>query len=162
MVIETGNANFIYKNELDKACFRHDMAYGKSKDLVKITQSYKILKDKGLKNASDPKYDGYQRELSSMVYKFLDKKCDSVNKFSWSGIANEPNYQLENELHQPIIRKFEKRKVYSCFRDNIWGIDWADMQALSKSNKGNKYLLCAIDLFSKYVWVIPIKIKQRS
>ena len=162
MVIETGNANFIYKNELDKACFQHDMAYGKSKDLVKITQSDKVLKDKGFKNTIDPKYDGYQRELSSMVYKFLDKKCDSVHKFSWSGIANELNYQLENELHQPIIRKFEKRKVYSCFRDNIWGIDWADMQALSKSNKGNKYLLCAIDLFSKYVWVIPIKIKQRS
>ena len=75
-------------------------------------------------------------------------------------MANEPNYQLENELYKPIIRKFEKRKVYSCFRDNIWGIVWADMQALSKSNKENKYLLCAIDLFSQYVWVIPIKIKK--
>ena len=85
MVIETGNANFIYKNELDKACFQHDMAYGKSKDLVKIIQSDKILKDKGLKNASDPKYDGYQRELASMVYDFFDKKCDSLNKFSGRG-----------------------------------------------------------------------------
>ena len=80
MVIETGNTNFIYKNELDKACFQHDIAYGKSKELVKITQSDKILKDKGFENASDPKYDGYQRELASMVYNFFDKKCDSLNK----------------------------------------------------------------------------------
>ena len=71
--------------------------------------------------------------------------------------ANEPNYQLANELHKPIIRKFKKRKVYLSFRDNIWGVDLADMQSLSKYNKGIKYLLCAIDLFSKYAWVIPIK-----
>ena len=75
---------------------------------------------------------------------------------SGSGIANEPNYQL----HKPIIQKFKKRKVYSSFRGNIWGVDLADMQSLSKYNKGNKYLLRAIDLFSKYVWVIPIKDKK--
>ena len=62
----------------------------------------------------------------------------------------KPNYQLTNELHKPIIRKFKKRKFYSSFRDNICGVDLADMQSLSKYNKGNKYLLCAIDLFSKY------------
>ena len=66
-----------------------------------------------------------------MVYKFFDKKS------SGSGVINEPNYQLANELHKSIIRKF---------RDNIWGVDLADMQSLSKYNKGNKYLLCAIDL----------------
>ena len=74
--------------------------------------------------------------------------------------ANEPNYQLANELHKPIIRKFKKRKVYSSFRDNIWGVDLADMQSLSKYNKGIKYLLYAIDLFSKYAWVFPIKDKK--
>ena len=68
-------------------------------------------------------------------------------KSSRRGIANEPNYQLANWLHKPIIRKFKKRKVYSSFRDNIWGVDLADMQSLSKYNKGNKYLLRAIDLF---------------
>ena len=98
--MQTGNTNFIYKNELDKACFQHDMAYGKSKDLVKRTQSDKVLRDKAFKIASDPKYDGYQRGLASMVYKFFDKKS------SGSGIVNEPNYQLANELHKPIIRKF--------------------------------------------------------
>ena len=152
--MQTENTDFIYRNELDKACFQHDMAYGKSKDLVKRTQSDKVLKDKAFKIASDPKYDGYQRRLASMVYKFFDKKSKG------SGIINEPNYQLANELHKPIIRKFKKRKVYSSFRDNIWGVDLADMQSLSKYNKGIKYLLCAIDLFSKYAWVIPIKDKK--
>ena len=100
--IQTGNPDFIYKNELDKACFQHHMAYGKSKDLIKRTQTDKVLKDKAFKIASDPKYDGYQRGLASMVYKFFDKKSKG------SGIVNEPNYQLVNELHKPIIRKFKK------------------------------------------------------
>ena len=152
--MQTGNTDLIYRNELDKAYFQHDMAYGKSKDLVKRTQSDKVLKDKAFKIASDPKYDGYQRGLASMVYKFFDKKS------SGSGIANEPNYQLANELHKLIIRKFKKRRVYSSFLGNIWGADLADMQSLSKYNKGVKYLLCAIDLFSKNAWVVPTKDKD--
>ena len=151
--MQTVNTDFTYKNELNKACFQHDMAYGKSKDLVKRTQSDKVLKDKAFKVASNPKYDGHQRGLASMVYKFFDKKSRG------NGIANEPNYQLANELHKPIIRKLKKRKVYSSFRGNIWGIDLADMQSLSRYNKGIKYLLCAIDLFRKYAWIIP-KIKK--
>ena len=67
------NTNFIYRNDLGKTCFQHNMAYGKSKDLAKRTQSDKILRDKALKIASDPKYDGYQGGLASMVYKFFDK-----------------------------------------------------------------------------------------
>ena len=103
------------------------------------------------------KYDCYQRGLASKVYKIFDKKSALLNKSSGSGIVNEPNYQVANELHKPIIGKFKKRKVYSFFRGNICGVVLADMQSLSKYNKGNKYLLCAIDLFSKYAWVIPIK-----
>ena len=152
--MQNGNTDFIYKNELDKACFQHDMAYGKSKDLAKKIQSDKVLRDKAFKIASDPKYDGYQRRLASMVYKFLDKKSKG------SGITNEFNSQLANELHKPIIKKFKERKVYSSFKDNIWVVDLADMQSLSRYNKGFKYLLCAIDLFSKYAWVIPIKDKK--
>ena len=73
--------------------------------------------------------------------------------------ANQPNYQLVNEFDKPIIRKFKKR-VYLLFRDNIQGVDFADMQSLSKYNKEIKYLLCAIDLLSKYAWVVPIKDKK--
>ena len=72
----------------------------------------------------------------------------------------KPSEQLAEELHKPIIRNFKKRAVYSGFKDNIWGVDLADMQSLSKYNKGIKYLLCAIDLFSKYASVIPIKDKR--
>ena len=113
--MQTGKTNFIDKNELDKACFQHDMAYGKTKDLVKRTQSDKVLKDKAFKIANDPNYDGYQRGLPSMVYKFFNKKS------SGSGIANESNYQLANEPHKPIIRKFKKREVYS-FLETISGV----------------------------------------
>ena len=83
-----------------------------------------------------------------------------IKKSSGSGILNEPNYQLENELHKPIIRNFNERKVYSAFTDNIWGDELADKQSLSKYNKGIKYLLCAIDLFSKYAWIVPLRDKK--
>ena len=86
------------------------MVYGKSKNLAKRTQSDKVLRDEAFIIASDPKSDGYQRALASIVYKFFDKKS------SGSGIVNEPNYQLANELHKPLENL---RKIYSSFRDNI-------------------------------------------
>ena len=94
---ETGDASYIFKNELDKACFQHDMAYGGFKDLKRRTAFDKILRDKAFNIAKNPKYDGYQRVLASMVYKFFDKKS------AGNGIANEPNYKLANERHKPII-----------------------------------------------------------
>ena len=101
--IETGDSNYIYKNELDKACFQHDMAYGDFKDLARRTASDKVLRDKAFNIAKNPKYDGYQRGLASMVYKFFDKKSKG------SGVVNneiKQNLQLAKELHKPIIRKF--------------------------------------------------------
>ena len=90
-----------------------------------------------------------------MVYKFFHSKV------SGSGAKLIPqNEQLANELHKPIIRKFEKRRVYSTFKDNIWGVDLADMQLLSKHNKGIRFLLFVIDIFSKYAWVVPLKDKK--
>ena len=90
-----------------------------------------------------------------MVYKFFDKKSQG------SGLANNnENKQLANELHKPIIKKFNKRKVYSSFKDNIWGVDLADMQLLSKFNKGFRFLLCVIAIFSKCDWVILLKDKK--
>ena len=164
---ETGDTNYIYKNELDKACFTHDAAYSDSKDLTKRTVADKILKHKAFDIAKDPKYDGYQRGLASMVYNFFDLKvASSDKKSSGSGIKHvktkltPQNQQLAEELHKPIIRKFEKRKVHAAFKDNIWGADLADMQLLSKYNKGIRFLLCAIDIFSKYAWVLPLKEKR--
>ena len=151
--MQTGDASYIYKNELDKACFQH-MAYGKYKILEKRTQSDKILKGKAFTIANNPKYDGYQGELASMVYKFFDKKSKGT------GIKSTPNQQLANELHKPIIRKFKKRKVYYSFKDNIWGVDVVDIQMISKYNKRIRYLLCAIDLFSKYIFVVSLKYKK--
>ena len=136
------------------------MAYGKPKDLAKRTQSDKDLRDKAFK--IDPKYDGYQRGLASMVYNFFDK--NSIGSGVATSIANKSatklNYQLANELHRQINKKFKRRKVYPSFKDKIWGVDLADMQSLSKYNKGIKYVLFAIDLFSKYAWVVPLKDKR--
>ena len=70
-----------------------------------------------------------------------------------------PNQQLVNELHKPIIKKIKRRKVYSSFKYNIWGADLADMQLISKFNKEIRFLLCVIDIFLKYVWVISLKDK---
>ena len=91
--MQTGNTDFIYRNELDKACFQHDMAYGKSKDLAKGTQSDKVLGDKAFKIASDPKYDGYQRGPASMVYQFFDKKSSGsgVDASLANESVTEPN-----------------------------------------------------------------------
>ena len=91
-----------------------------------------------------------------MVYKFFDEKS------IWSSTtkSKDSSLILADELHKPVIKKFNKRKVYSQFKDNILGVDLADMQSLSKKNKGIEYLLCAIDLYSKYAFVIPLKDKK--
>ena len=108
--MKTGNTNFIYKNELDKVCFQHDPAYSNSKDLVKRTQSDKILKDKAF-NIANPKYDGYQRGLASMGYKFFDKKSASLVDKSIKGRGIKENLELANELHKPIIKKFYEKSI---------------------------------------------------
>ena len=109
-----------------------------------------------------------------MVYKFFDKKPmgsgmvkPSSLETMGSGINTTKPSSLErnssilaDEHHKPVIKKFEKRKVYSQFKDNIWGVDLADTQSLSRKNKGIRYLLYAIDLYSKYSFVIPLKDKK--
>ena len=118
------------------------MAYGKSKDLAKRTQSDKVLRDKAFKIAIDQKYDVYQRGLAAMVYKFFDKKTSGSGSATslTNKSASGPNYQLANKLHKQIIRKFKKRKVYSFFRDNIWDVDLADTQSLiNTTNESSIY-----------------------
>ena len=156
----TGDTRYISRNELDKAYFQHDSAYADHKDLINRTEADKVLRDKVYDIASNPKYDGYQRRLASMVYKFFDKKSMGSG-FKKLKSTTRSSSILADELHKPIIRKFNKRKVYSQFKDNIWGVDLADMRSLSRKNKGIKDLLCAIDLYSKYAFVIPLKDKKR-
>ena len=155
----TGDTRYIYRNELGKACFQHASAYADHKDLINRTEADKVLRDKAYDIASNPKYDGYQRGLASMVYRFFDKKSTGSGFMKLKNTARNSSI-LADELHKPIIRKFNERKVYSQFKNNIWGVDLADMQSLSRKNKGIKYLLCVLDLYSKYAFVIPLKDKK--
>ena len=98
-----------------------------------------------------------------MFYNFFDKKTkgSGVTLANKSAIKFIPqNEQLAEELHKPIIRKFKRREVYSAFKDNIWAAELADMQLISKFNKGFRFLLCVIDISSKYAWVVPLKDKK--
>ena len=129
------------------------MAYGDFKDLKRRTAANNVLRDKAFNIAKRPKY------ITSMVYKFFDKKT----KGSGVTLANTSipqNEQFAEELHKPIIRKFKKREVYSAFKDNIWAADLADMQLISKFNKRFRVLLCVIDVYSKYAWVVPLNDKK--
>ena len=134
------------------------MAYEDFKDLARRTTSDKFLRGKAFNIAKNPKYDGCQRGLASVVYNFFDKKSMR------SGVGNneiKQSLQLAGELHKPIIRKLKKTKVYSGFKDNLWGAGLADMQLISKFNKGFRFLLCVIDIFSNYAWVLSLKDKKR-
>ena len=107
----------------------------KSEDSTKRAQLDKYLREKVFKIASDPKHDGYQKGLASLVYKFFDDKS------SVSGVDAEPNYQLVNELHREIIRKFKRQEVYSSFRDNIWVVDSADNAITEQIQQRNQVFI---------------------
>ena len=132
------------------------MAYRDFKDLNRRIAGDEVLRDNAFNITKNAKYDGYQRRLPSMVYKFFDKKS------SGSGIKNEnmSGQKLAGELQKPSIRKFNERKVHSSFIHNIWDADLADMQLISTFDKGFRYLLWVIDIYSKYAWVIPLKDKK--
>ena len=100
---ETGDSRYIYRNELDKACFQHDMAYGDFKGLAKRTAADKVLRDKTFNIINKPKYDGYQRGLASMVHKFLDKKT------AGSGIKSTYQNELKNFIN-PLLKILKKEK----------------------------------------------------
>ena len=109
---ETGDTNYIDKNELDKACFQYDMPYRDFKGLARGTASDKVLRNKTFNIPKNPKYAGYQRELASMFYKFFDKKFSSGCRVANNEIKQ--NLQLAEELHKPVIRNFKKKN--SLFR----------------------------------------------
>ena len=165
---ERGYISYICKNELDKACFQNDMAYGDFKYLARIRVSDKVLRDKAFNIAKHHKYDGYQRGLGSMVYNCFDKKSkgSGVNTHANDKIKQNHHssdlatHQLPEELHKPIIRKLRKKPVYSRSIDHILGADLADMQLISEFHKGFRFSLCVIDIFSKYSWVVPLRDKK--
>ena len=151
---ESGDWRYIYQNEVDKAFFQHDMTYRRFKELPRRTVSDKVLHNKAFNVAKNPRYDGIKKVLLQWFIFFFDKKSSAThaNQFAgnavtraWSealttqnqsDIENKiiSNQQLAEELHQPIIRKFEKRKACSSFKENIWSADLADMQLISKNN----------------------------
>ena len=119
----TGDTRLLYRNELDKACFKHDLAYAKYKDVENRLTSDQKLRNSAYDIASNPKYDGYQRSLASMAYRFFDSKVAPLDKKTMSGKGNakstaEPsafertgnNKILAEELHKPVIKKFNKEK----------------------------------------------------
>ena len=108
---QTGDTRYIYRNELDKACFQHDSTHADHKDLINRTKSDKVLRDKAYIIASNPEYDGYQRGLASMVYKFFDKKSMGsgiAKPSSLKHVAKDSSLILADELHKPVIKKFNK------------------------------------------------------
>ena len=116
---ETRDTNHIYKNELDKAYFQHDMTYGDFKDLARRTASDKVLRDEAFNITKNPKYDGYQRGLASIVYKFFDKKSKG------SGVASnktKQNMQLAEELHKAIIRNQLLKEQFILDSKTIYGV----------------------------------------
>ena len=117
----TGDTRLLYRNELDKACFKHDAAYAKYKDVENRLISDQKLRNSAFDIASNPKHDGYQRDLASMVYKCLTRKLlhSTMSGMSGKGIKN--NKILAEELHKPVIKNFNKRKVHSQYKDYIWG-----------------------------------------
>ena len=148
---ESGNLKDLYRTKLDKACFAHDAAYSESKDLAQRTISGKVLKDRACEIPRNPNYDGHQRALASIVYKFSDKK---------TGLGASVNEDLAEKLQKPVVKKIEIRKAYPRFKDHIWVADLGEMGSLSSPNRCVKYLLCVIDVFTKYVWTKSFKVKQ--
>ena len=154
----------LFKKKLDKACFQYVMAYVDFKDLAKRTASEKVLLDQVFNIAKNTKYDGYERDLASTGYKSFNKTSTAVAVTSANKSAikskNISNEQLAEELRNTINKKFEKCKVNSSFKDNIWGAVLADMHLISRFHEGTFLLLCVIDMFSKYTWVVPLVVNS--
>ena len=111
------------------------------------------MKDKANEIAINPRYDGYRRRLTITVYKFFDKKTGLVAKAT-------VNEEVAQKVRKPVTNKFKRKKVYARLKDNIWAADLVEMESLSSKNRGVKYLLCVVDVFTKYAWIKPLKDKK--
>ena len=108
------------------------------------------MRDRAYEIARNPRYDGFQRSLASVGYSFLDKKTPEF------GATSSVNDELAQELHKPVFIQSKRKRVYARFKDNIWAADLGEKESLSSESQGVKYLLCVIDIFTKYGWVKPL------
>ena len=160
---ETGDTRCICQNELDNVCFQHDMAYGVHKHLPRRTTFDKRMRYREFAIDSNPQYYGYQSGITSVVYKCYDKKSRTNTAHTVTVNISENQY-LANELHRIITRKFMTRGIYLCFGDIVWGADVADMQLISRYNKGDSYYVILI--FTGNIlgllcsWVVLLKNKK--
>ena len=134
------------------------MGQGNFKDLPRRTASGKVIRDKVFNIAKNSKYDGYQRGITLIVYKFFGKTRLVVVLKSKVML----NQKLSEELHYSLISKFEKHISIPTFNsiNNIWGSDIVDTQLISKFDKRFQILLCVIDTYIKYAQVVPLTIKK--
>ena len=147
----------MHRTDLDKACLQHDIACGEYKDLTR-TQPDQLLRDKSFEIASNLKYDRYQRELASMVYNgFLIKSL--LKSAKGSGIKNMPNQQLADGFINQLFENSKEQRCILCLK-TIIGVFIANGQLISKYDREIRYLLCTIDLYRKYTWVVPLKGKM--
>ena len=139
--------NYVYKNKLDKPCLAHDAAYAISNDLARTTVSDKVFKDRASEISLLPQYDGFQRGLACIVYKYFDKKTGpgATSK----AIANV-NEVLAYDSHKAVIKVFKRGQMYLRFKNNFLAADLAEVNSLSSFNHGIKYFLYAIYVFIEY------------
>ena len=158
---------FVITNEV-KLAFNKTWIINKTfdfKNSTRRTASDKTQRDNAFDNAKNLKYDEYQRGIGSMVYEFFDKKSSGssikTEHISDQCLLDLATRELAEELHKLFIGKLKSKKVRTPFIENIWGDDLADIQLISKFNKGVLFLLFVANIFSKYAWVIPLKDKKR-
>ena len=127
-----------------KFFFAHDARYSESKDLGQRTISDKFLNDRAYEITINHAYHECQRVLTSMVHKIFDRKL---------GSEASVNEQLSEESYKPVAENFKRRKVYDRFKNNTCAANLSEIESLSSDNKNVKYLLCVIDVFTKYAWL---------
>ena len=133
-----GNLKHIYKNELNKAFFSHNAAYSDRKDLPKKTISVKILKDKAYEIATNSIYDDYNGGLAGMIYNIFDKKT-GLGAITTDKVGASVNEVLTQQLHKPVIKIFERKRVYAKLKNTILVADLAETGSLYSKSWGVKY-----------------------
>ena len=145
---EARDSRHIYQNKLDKACFQHDLAYGDFKGLTRRAASDKILRDKAFNIAKNPKYDGYQRGLASMIYKFFDKKT-SIETAKNEHISNKESNRKPSKIWVDKSSEFYNRSAKSWFKKNA--IEMYSTHSQGKSVDAERFIRTLKNKIYKYM-----------